>query len=107
MSNGNQGGSPVVACDACRIIAAALLGGIVGAALALLLAPKPGRELREDLKRGAAALGERASTTSGVLAEKAQVGVERAKELATEVRDRVARREAATAEPGGEAPAEA
>jgi len=28
-----------------------LLGGIMGAGLALLLAPKPGKEFREDIKR--------------------------------------------------------
>lgn len=31
-----------------------LVGGIVGAGLALLLAPKPGKEVREDIKRFAA-----------------------------------------------------
>jgi gas vesicle protein len=31
-----------------------LVGGVVGAGLALLLAPKPGKEVREDIKRFAA-----------------------------------------------------
>ncbi len=31
-----------------------LVGGIVGAGVALLLAPKPGKEVREDIKRFAA-----------------------------------------------------
>jgi len=107
MGNGDQGGGSGGPCDACRIMAAALLGGIVGAVVALLLAPKPGRELRDDLRRGATTLGEKASATSGALAEKAQAGVGRAKELASEVRGRVAPRDEAPGEAPAEAPAEA
>ena len=38
-----------------------LAGGIIGAGMALLLAPKSGKEVREDLKRFAVTAGERAS----------------------------------------------
>lgn len=33
------------------ILMSSLIGGVMGAGLALLLAPKPGREIREDIKR--------------------------------------------------------
>lgn len=39
--------------DALTILGAAALGAAIGAAAALLLAPKPGTELREELKASA------------------------------------------------------
>src|SRR5512142_923921 len=42
-----------------------LVGGAVGAALGLLLAPKPGRELRNDLKRIADRFSRDGDTGSG------------------------------------------
>jgi gas vesicle protein len=39
-----------------------LVGGIVGAGIALLLAPKPGKEVREDIKRFASNAKERVSS---------------------------------------------
>jgi gas vesicle protein len=40
-----------------------LVGGIVGAGIALLLAPKAGREVRADIKRFASNTKERVSST--------------------------------------------
>jgi gas vesicle protein len=40
-----------------------LAGGIVGAGIALLLAPKSGRELREDIKGIAASTGDKITET--------------------------------------------
>ena len=40
-----------------------LVGGIVGAAVGLLLAPKPGREMREQIKDFAADTKEKLSST--------------------------------------------
>jgi gas vesicle protein len=40
-----------------------LAGGLVGAGLALLLAPKSGRELRKDIKDIAASTGEKITAT--------------------------------------------
>jgi gas vesicle protein len=40
-----------------------LAGGLVGAGIALLLAPKSGRELRKDIKDIAANTGEKITTT--------------------------------------------
>lgn len=37
----------------------ALVGAVVGSATALLLAPKSGRELRQDIKEGAQQVGEK------------------------------------------------
>jgi gas vesicle protein len=44
-----------------------LVGGIVGAGIALLLAPKPGKEVREDIKRFA-------SSTKGRVASAIEEG---------------------------------
>ncbi len=38
-----------------------LAGGVVGAGLALLLAPKPGKEVRKDIKRLATSTSDRVS----------------------------------------------
>jgi gas vesicle protein len=40
-----------------------LAGGVIGAGMALLLAPKSGKEMRDDLKQFAVTAGERASET--------------------------------------------
>ncbi len=95
------------ACDACKLLAAALLGAVVGACVALLLAPKSGQEMREDLRRGAGSIGEKASAVGSTLAEKAQAGVGKARELAAGVKERVSPAEAPPAEASVEEPAEA
>ncbi len=50
------------------VVVAALVGGIAGAAMGLLLAPKPGKELRQELEEKAQELGDKAL----VLGDKAQ-----------------------------------
>ena len=40
-----------------------LVGGLVGAGIALLLAPKSGREMREDIKDIAASAGDKITAT--------------------------------------------
>ncbi len=47
-----------------------LVGGVVGAGLALLFAPKPGRETREDIKRFA-----------NTAKDKVSVAIDKSKEL--------------------------
>jgi gas vesicle protein len=47
------------------IIAPVLISGIVGAGLALLLTPKSGREIRQDLRRYASRAGEQPAETAG------------------------------------------
>ena len=47
--------------DERSILLPILAGGVIGAGIALLLAPKSGKEVREDLKRLAVTAGERVS----------------------------------------------
>jgi gas vesicle protein len=49
--------------NARSIIIPFLAGGLVGAGIALLLAPKSGRELRKDLKDIAASTGDKITAT--------------------------------------------
>lgn len=57
--------------DAFRWLATGFgLGMLIGGALGILLAPKPGRETREQLKEIATDLGERARTVAGEFGEK-------------------------------------
>jgi gas vesicle protein len=56
-----------------------LAGGVVGAGLALLLAPKPGKEVREDIKRFATSTRDRVS-----------LAIDKGKELYDEGRTAVA-----------------
>ncbi len=74
--------------EAARLLTAALIGGIVGAALGLLLAPKAGTELRSDLREKA-----------GVAAEKAQGIGEKAKELVETAKQKIEERRGGAEEP--------
>ncbi len=58
-----------------RILVSFLAGGVVGAGVALLLAPKPGKEVREDIKRFA-----------GDTKEKVALAIDKGKELYDESR---------------------
>ncbi len=66
-----------------RLIAAALIGAAVGAAVGLLFAPKPGRELREDLKT-------KADEAKGLVSEKAAAAKAKAAEVAQTVKEKTA-----------------
>lgn len=63
----------------------ALVGGIIGAAAALLLAPKSGRELRQDIGEGYQVVVEKTTEIAGDLSQKGQVLVDQAKEKGTEL----------------------
>lgn len=55
--------------DAMGTIGTLLFGAVIGAAVALLVAPKSGQELRRDLAKEAERVGERLSETSHDLTE--------------------------------------
>ena len=59
--------------DTMMMIGAGVVGAAIGAAVALLLAPKAGSELREELKKTAAVAGERLTEASQTVAEKVKV----------------------------------
>ncbi len=58
------------ASDALAVMGAVAMGAVIGAAAALLLAPKAGEELRSDLGEAAAKARERAGQLRGQMAEK-------------------------------------
>jgi gas vesicle protein len=68
------------------LLVAALIGAVIGASLGLLLAPKPGAELRSDLRE-----------TAGTAAEKAHVVQEKAKHLVETAKQKIEERRAAHA----------
>lgn len=68
------------------VVAAFLLGGAIGAGLAILLTPKSGPETRERLLEKANYLRERASETAEEVKEKAASLVEKSKEFIEEKR---------------------
>jgi gas vesicle protein len=69
----------------------AVIGGIIGATTALLLAPKQGKELREDLNRQYSVAKDKAQDWSAIAKEKssewASVVKERSGEMASTVKD--------------------
>lgn len=71
-------------------ILGALVGGIIGAATALMLAPKPGKELMTDLSTQAKNLKEKKSSGSDSDEEKSGGGLsQQVKEQSTKVMDKV------------------
>lgn len=62
-----------------------LIGGIVGAGLALVFAPKSGRELRQDINKGASQMVDKASDWKEIAQEKGgefkEVAYEKGSEL--------------------------
>jgi len=58
--------------ESTSLLVPVLISGIVGAGLALLLTPKSGRDLRQDLKRYASSAGEQAPETVETAAEGAK-----------------------------------
>src|SRR5690606_21414837 len=66
-------------------IMGAIVGGIVGAVTALLLAPKSGKEMREDLNAQAEVLKERTLQLKDSAVEKGSEWISLAKEKSTEL----------------------
>ncbi len=56
--------------DSKGFVLGAVIGGVVGAATALMLAPKSGKELRVDLNEGAKSLGEKTEKLRQTATEK-------------------------------------
>lgn len=67
-----------------------IVGAVIGAAIALLMAPKSGVELREDLKAGASKMGEQVSDASQRATESMRAQVQKIGEKAEEISSRVA-----------------
>ena len=70
-------------------IIGALIGGIIGAATALFLAPKSGKELRTDLNTHASTLKEKTSTYTDSAKEKSSGLTQQVKEQSSKVVDKV------------------
>lgn len=75
-------------------IAGAIIGGVIGAATALFLAPKTGREMREDLTTQASQLKDKSIELSSTAKEKAvelsSTAKDKAAELSSTAKDKAA-----------------
>ncbi|MCP1183338.1 YtxH domain-containing protein [Paenibacillus sp. 1781tsa1] len=60
----------------------ALIGSVVGSVTALLLAPKSGRELRQDITEGARQVSEKGQELAGIVGEQSSQIVSKVKETA-------------------------
>ncbi len=67
---------------------ALLIGAAVGAGLALLYAPRSGRETRNQLSAGAGRLRERANDAYGEVSSRARETATRARDVANEVQSK-------------------
>lgn len=83
MSNNNQN------IDSKDFIIGALVGGMLGAAAALLLAPKAGKELRSDLNEQAVYLKDKSNEISHLAREKSSNIVKTVSEQSNQVATRV------------------
>lgn len=72
----------------------ALIGGIVGAAAALFLAPKSGRELRSDINEGARYLSDKTEKMRQTAVEKGSEFAEVAKVKTSQITDSVSKQSA-------------
>ena len=75
--------------DAGGMLLAFFIGGLVGAGVALLLAPKPGQEAREKIKELVADAKEKAETCLDEIKEKVVSTVEKGKEIVSEKKSRI------------------
>src|SRR5690625_2777490 len=66
----------------------ALIGSAVGATVALLFAPKPGRELRQDINQGTKQAFDKAGEWKDIAQEKSVEYTEKAKLKGSELRDK-------------------
>ncbi len=73
-------------CSAGTLLGAFLLGGLVGAAVALLTAPKSGKETREEISRWAQDTTEKTKERLEVLSREA---TEKVKKVAGEAQEKV------------------
>lgn len=64
----------------------AVVGTVIGAVAGLLVAPKPGKELRQDMKSNAQQVGEKAQQAAKVVSEHTTSWVEAAKEKVNDIR---------------------
>ncbi|MBI4681596.1 MAG: YtxH domain-containing protein [Nitrospirae bacterium] len=67
-----------------HVVLAFVLGGIVGAGIALLTAPRSGRETREKIKEFADETSKKVSEYAGEVKDKFSSAVEHGKEFVTE-----------------------
>jgi len=89
----NNGGRDIIG-----VVGAAAIGALIGAGVALLMAPKPGSELREDLKSSAQAAIEKLQQ----VAEQVGDQVKAATAQIAEAQDAEAEAEEPQAEPEAE-----
>jgi len=94
---------PVVIVERSAGIGAFLLGGLLGAAAALLLAPMSGEQARRALRERGQRLRERTRETADEWSERVEDGYERAKERLEEGLDSVRRNLRETREGAGDA----
>ncbi|WNB93118.1 YtxH domain-containing protein [Bacillus sp. NEB1478] len=91
MSNNNNNNNNNQNIDSKDFMIGALVGGMLGAAAALLLAPKPGKELRSELNDQAVYLKDKSTEISQMAREKSSNIVktvsEQSNQMATKVKD--------------------
>jgi len=77
-------GSEEKCCNSCATFLAFFIGGLVGAGVALLLAPKPGQEVRGKVKGLVEEVKEKAEACFDEIKEKVVSTVEKGKEVVEE-----------------------
>lgn len=75
--------------DTLGVIGTMLIGAVIGAAVALLVAPKSGQELRDDLRSGANRVSEEISEVSQRATENVRSQVQKIGEKAEQIGARV------------------
>ena len=75
-----------------KVIAAALVGSVVGATVGLLMAPTSGREMRRKISGGAMDARERLKTAAGNVESRARELAAEVNEGAEDVKEKVTRR---------------
>ncbi len=68
--------------------AALIVGAAIGAGIALLYAPRSGRETRQQLSTGASRLRERANDAYGTVSSRARETADRARDVANDVQSK-------------------
>jgi gas vesicle protein len=74
--------------DAARIFGAFLIGGLIGAAIAILYAPQSGRETREDISRAARRVKKSTVNVAEDIVESVNEFASEVKDKATDIIDR-------------------